>query len=141
MWSPARSARGRGDTACSQLCQPCPPCVGSSSLRAQARDSQAAGGLGQRRPVGPRSGPRGVRRRLGGAGREGARRPSPPGPGASNGGAAAPPARARRSLPAQPAALGPAPRPRGGPRRAGWAPSAALHREPPARACGLVGVT
>lgn len=98
---------------------------------------------GQRRPVGPGSGPRGKLRWIADAGGEGARRPSPRrGLGAPNGGAAGPAARARRPLPARPVALGHTPRSRGGP-PADWLgpPEQRSSGGPPARACGLVGVT
>lgn len=132
MWSPARSARDRGDTACSQLCQPCPPVHTVLEPRGSGRRLPRQSGAGPAEASRPPERPSGCATQAGGRGPGGGSPPLPPGgAGASNGGAAAPSARARRSLPAQPAALGPAPRPRGGPRRAGWAPSAALHWRAP----------
>lgn len=109
-----------------------PQCIGSSSLRAQARDSQAGGGLGQRRPVGPGAAPGVCDAGWGTRAGRGLAAPPPGGP-------ALPTAARRLPQPAPAAPSRPSRRPSAPPRapgadpggRAGWAPGAALHWRAP----------
>lgn len=140
----------RGDTVCSQLCQPSPPppCTygpRASGLRVAIPKLEPGCGAS-----GSRSAP-GMALRVSNTGwrhgQSGGSLPLPP----------PPPQRAprcsqrrcgdsfsprRRALPAEPAALGHAPHPWDRPPAGGLGPPVQRSKgEPPARACGLVGVT